>query len=133
MILLVTLGVTVAAFAVVELVLSLPASRIPRAEAQNLVDEALEDLDYRERKREVEEHLKLFQIRRVLEGIPFSPLGYLLVWSGDTPEGVFLRKELAEAEAANTRGESYEITSIHTRAYLHLIEQAAQQHRRKSK
>ena len=75
---LVTLGVTVAAFAVGELLLSLPATRIPVAEARELLDEAIRGLDEKERKKEVLEQVKVFQLAHVSQGVTFSPSAYLL-------------------------------------------------------
>lgn len=129
---LVTLGVTVAAFAIGELLLSLPASRIPRAQAEDLVDEALDDFETREEKRELDEHLRLFQLRRSLKGDSFTPAAYLREFADpDTPEGRLVHDDLEAAEQAAARGESYIFTSIHAKVFFHMIDQQNQRRKKK--
>jgi hypothetical protein len=127
---LVTIGVTAAVFAIGELLLSLPASRIPHAEAEELVDEALEDFSAKEEKRELDEILKMFQLERSLTGDAFTPVAYLLRFPADLPEGMELRKQLAEAKEAAERGDSYEFTCLPARVFFRMTEQ---QQRRKKK
>lgn len=128
---LVTLGVTVAAFAIGELLLSLPASRIPRAQADELVDEALEDFERREERRELDEHLRLFQLRRSLKGDSFTPAAYLREHADpDTEEGKLVRQELAAAEQAAVEGKHYTFTSIHAKVFFHMTEQQKQRRKK---
>jgi hypothetical protein len=127
---LVTIGVVAAVFAIGELLLSLPASRIPRDQAEELVGEALEDFEAREKKRELDEHLRIFQLTRAMSGMSFSPAAYLLSIGLDSPEYKQIIAERDAALAAAAKGESYEFKSIHARVFFHMLEE---QQRRKKK
>jgi hypothetical protein len=119
MALLVTVAVSAAAIAIGELCLSLPASRIPRAEA--LVEEALTDFARREEERELKEHIRLFQLERALAGAGFGPRDYLTT-RGDRIAAV--KADLNEVREALANGQPAQFKEIETKVFFYLVEQA---------
>jgi hypothetical protein len=143
---LVFVGVTAALFAIGELMLSTPASRIPRAEAHELVEEALAGLNTREQKKrldkeiedkleeevhELENELQRFQLARSVTGSAFTPQDYVLSFPTDVEPGLTLQRELDESKEAHVNGEEYEFTCLQARVALYMIEK--QHQRRKNK
>jgi hypothetical protein len=126
MALLVTVGLSVAAFAVGELVLSLPASRIPQAEADELLEEALSDLTDRDQKRAneaaLEDHVKLFQLTTALSGGAMGPKEYLSSLQPERWDAVVKdRNRVADARA---HGEEADFVEPETKIFLHMVAEA---------
>jgi hypothetical protein len=122
----VTVGVVAAAVAVGELLFSLPASRYPTAAAEKVFSEALSRYAQREKDRQVQELVRVFEVKRMSHGLSYSAESYWSTLEVERQDAV--KADLDAAEEASRAGVSYEFKEPETRVLMHFRSRAGGKH-----